>query len=108
VVGVDIVDIARITAAVEKHGDKFLEKVFTENEIAYAKGKRHMGETLAGRFAAKEAFIKAQGRGIPWKEIEVCRDGNRPFITYEGKRYNGVSISHERAYAIAMVVIEKA
>ena len=106
-VGVDIVDIARITAAVEKHGDKFLEKVFTEQEIAYARTKRRMGETLAGRFAAKEAFIKAQGRAIPWKEIEIHREGNRPFIVYKGNRFDSVSISHERAYAVAVVTIEE-
>ncbi len=105
-VGIDIVDIGRINAAIEKHGNRFLEKVFTDSELAYAKQHKKMGETLAGRFAAKEAFIKAQGRAISWKEIEVGRsDDGKPHITYQERRYDSVSISHERAYAVAVVII---
>jgi len=105
-IGIDIVDISRIKANIDKHGVRFLEKVFTESEIAYARGKRKMEETLAGRFAAKEAFMKASGMWLPWKDIEVQREGDRPFISFRGKRYNGVSISHERAYAMAVVTID--
>ena len=102
-IGIDIVDIARITRAAERYGDHFLEKVFPPNEIRYAKGKRRIGETLAGHFAAKEAFIKAMGRGLPWKDIEVHHEEGRPFIRFQNKRYDNVSISHERTYAVSVV-----
>src|SRR5512136_1564752 len=102
-IGIDIVDIARMTKTVERYGDRFLEKVFTAKEIKYAKGKRRIGETLAGHFAAKEAFIKAMGKSLPWKDIEVHHEDSRPFIRFHEKRYDGVSISHERAYAVSVV-----
>lgn len=105
-IGIDIVDISRIKAMIEKHGARFLDRVFTETEIGYARGKRRMEETLAGRFAAKEAFMKANGTWLPWKDIEVQREDGRPFISFRGKRYNGLSISHERAYAVAVVTID--
>lgn len=104
-IGIDIVDVARITRAIERYGDHFLDKVFTAEEIAYAKKKRRMEETLAGHFAAKEAFIKAMGRGLPWKDMEVCHEEDRPFILFQGKRYDNVSISHEHAYAVSAVCI---
>jgi holo-[acyl-carrier protein] synthase len=105
-IGIDIVDIARITRAVERYGDHFLEKIFTANEIRYAKGKRRAGETLAGHFAAKEAFIKAMGKSLPWKDIEVYHEDGKPFIRFQNKRYDGVSISHERTYAVAIATID--
>jgi holo-[acyl-carrier protein] synthase len=105
-IGIDIVDIARITKAIERYGDRFLEKVFTANEIKYAKGKRRIGETLAGHFAAKEAFIKAVGKSLPWKDIEVHHEEGKPYIMFQGERYNGVSISHERTYAVAIATID--
>ncbi|MBA4390844.1 MAG: holo-[acyl-carrier-protein] synthase [Syntrophus sp. (in: bacteria)] len=104
-IGIDIVDISRIKAIIDKHGARFLNRVFTETEIGYARAKRSMEETLAGRFAAKEAFMKASGMWLPWKDIEVQREDGRPFISFRGKRYNGLSISHERAYAVAVVMI---
>jgi holo-[acyl-carrier protein] synthase len=58
-IGIDIVDISRIEALAAKHGERFLQRVFTEGEISYARGKRRCSESLAGRFAAKEAFMKA-------------------------------------------------
>jgi holo-[acyl-carrier protein] synthase len=105
-IGIDIVDISRIKANIDKYGERFLNRVFTETEITYARGKRRMEENLAGRFAAKEAFMKASGMWLPWKDIEVQREGDRPFISFRGKRYDGLSISHERAYAVAVVTID--
>ena len=104
-IGIDIVDIGRITKAVERYGERFLDRVFTAHEISYAKGKRRIGETLAGHFAAKEAFIKAVGKSLLWKDIEVHHEGGKPFIRFQGKRYDGVSISHERNYAVSVVNI---
>jgi holo-[acyl-carrier protein] synthase len=104
-VGVDIVDVSRIAEIIRKYGDKFLERVFTDEERAYVKKGRRMNESFAGRFAAKEAFMKANGRMLPWREINVLQVRGRPFIQYHGRDYDGVSISHERTYAVSVVVI---
>ena len=104
-VGVDIVEVARIDEAVGRFGDRFLSRVFTDEEIRYAKGKKSVCQTLAGRFAAKEAFIKAFGQGLAWKEINVSEGGGKPFILFRGTRYDGISISHEKAYAVSVVII---
>jgi holo-[acyl-carrier protein] synthase len=105
-IGIDIVDVSRIGRLREKYGRTFLEKVFTENEISYATRKKRADESLAARFAAKEAFMKANGRRLPWKAIEICSGENgRPFILFEGRRFDGVSLSHERSYATAVVTI---
>lgn len=106
-VGIDIVDIARIGNMLERYGERFLNKVFTDEEIRYAQGKRRVRESLAGRFAAKEAFMKAMGRRLSWKEIEISQVDGRPHICYKETLYKGVSISHERAYAVSMVVIDE-
>lgn len=102
-IGIDIVDVTRIGKALERHGERFLAKVFTPSEIAYARSKKRMEESLAGRFAAKEAFMKARGERLDWKDIEVSSKGGKPYITYKGNRYDGVSISHERSYAVSVV-----
>jgi holo-[acyl-carrier-protein] synthase len=103
-VGIDIVDIARIGGVLERHGERFLEKVFAPSEIARAREKRQPQEYLAGRFAAKEAFMKARGGRLPWRDIQVMSEKGRPFIVFRGKRYDGVSISHERSYAVSVVI----
>ncbi len=105
--GIDIVEVARIERLREVYGDAFLRKVFTAQEAAYAAGKKRWAESLAGRFAVKEAFMKAWGRRLPWKDIEVRSDekGN-PFVVFRGVRYDEVSISHERNFAVAVVRVE--
>jgi holo-[acyl-carrier protein] synthase len=106
-VGIDIVEVARIGRLKDLYGPKFLNKVFTDDEIRYAEGKKRADESLAGRFAAKEAFMKAKGRRLPWKSVEICSGGlGKPFILFEGARFDGVSISHERAFAVSAVVID--
>ncbi|MGD0231272.1 MAG: holo-ACP synthase [Syntrophorhabdales bacterium] len=105
-IGIDIVDVARIERLRAAYGDRFLRKVFTAPEIAYASLRRRPAESLAGRFAAKEAFMKAWGARLPFSGIEVRPDrAGRPFIVFEGERYDEVSISHERAYAVSVVRI---
>jgi holo-[acyl-carrier protein] synthase len=104
-VGIDIVEISRITGMLERYGERFLNKVFTEEEIRYAQRKKRIQESLAGRFAAKEAFMKAVEKRLSWKAIEVSQVDARPYIRYEDTLYRGVSISHERAYAVSVVVI---
>ena len=105
-IGIDIVDVSRIDAMRHRHGEHFLKKVFTDWEITYAGRKRRSSETLAGRFAAKEAFMKAFGRRLPWREIEVlAASSGQPYIFFRGTRYSNVTISHEKAYAVAAVTL---
>jgi holo-[acyl-carrier protein] synthase len=106
-VGIDIVEVSRIADMVERFGTRFVDKVFTPAEAAYAAGRRRMPESLAGRFAAKEAFMKALGRKMPWQDVEVVMRDGKPSILCCGRPYGGVSISHERDYAVAMVVMEE-
>ena len=118
-IGVDIIKIARMKAAVERWGGRFLRRVFTESEIAYAYGKKDPYLSLAVRFAAKEALIKAIGSETPVSltDIEVMNYGSgRPFIKVNGglKTFFGerslrtahLSLSHEREYGVACVVVE--
>ena len=76
--GSDLIEIARIGASIERFGARFLERVFTAEEIAYCRTKKDAAESFAARFAAKEAGAKALGtgisRGIAWVEIEVRRE----------------------------------
>ena len=113
--GVDLIEIARIEEVVARHGKHYLERVFTPAELEYC-GKR--AESLAGRFAAKEAVAKALGSGIgdvSWKEIEILGDEqNAPRLKLygaaEGKAKElgltswSVSISHSQSHSVALVV----
>jgi holo-[acyl-carrier protein] synthase len=103
--GIDIVEVSRIEKLMRRYDKRFLEKVFTVAEIAYANQRRRPAEPLAGRFAAKEAFMKAMGRKLPWTDIEITMEGTKPSVTYDGCLYEAVSISHEREYAVAVVVL---
>ncbi|MSP79231.1 MAG: holo-[acyl-carrier-protein] synthase [Dehalococcoidia bacterium] len=117
--GVDIVEVLRIEEAAKRWGTRFLQRIYTPGEIAYARGR---GPQLAGRFAAKEAGMKALGtgvKGVGWKEIEVVRiRGGAPTLQLHGRAAErakrlglqnfSISISHSREYAIAVVVAEVA
>lgn len=109
-VGIDIVDVERIKRLHERHGDHFLGRVFTSNEIQYAfaaRGDRRY-ERLAARFAAKEAVIKALGHAFPLRSIEVKNSpSGMPIVTcaLAGKRIEA-SLSHTDKLAIAYVLIE--
>jgi len=111
-IGVDIVKKDRISFLIERYGGRFLKKVFSDDEIAYCMSKKERAECFAGRFAAKEAFIKAKGgvEGLILKKIEILNDTRgRPYLRVYGKEYPphkiGLSISHEKDYAIAVCVI---
>ena len=113
--GIDIIEIDRIQDVLSQYGDRFLNKIFTPDEIQYCRGR---SPNLAGRFAAKEATMKALKtgtRGVSWKDIEVIRASNgAPSI----KLYNralarseslgvsslSISFSHSRDYAVASVI----
>lgn len=120
--GVDIVEVARIAAALERHGERFLRRLFTPGEIAYAaSGSADRTRRLAARFAAKEATLKALGTGLrqaTWLDIEVVRDDlGKPTLNLSGQlaqlaAAQGVtrlhlSLSHCKEYAIAQVVAEQ-
>ncbi len=90
-VGVDIVDILRVERLVKEYGDRFVERVFTSRESAYAgRSKAKASERFAGRFAVKEAVMKLLGTGkslgILWRDVETLRgDGGKPEIVLHGK-----------------------
>jgi holo-[acyl-carrier protein] synthase len=119
--GIDLVEIHRIRETVDRHGQRFLNKVYTAAEQAYCLRKRNAAESLAARFAAKEAGAKALGtgmsRGVTWLEIEIVREpGGRPSLSFHGRaaemasrlnaRRTALSITHGRDLAIASVLIE--
>ena len=119
-IGIDIVKVERMRKAVERWGERFLRRVFTEEEIAYAYGKTEPWLSLSVRFAAKEALIKAIGSEIPvtLTDIEVTNSpGGSPSFRMKGAVKNffeekaimtaHLSLSHERDYGVACVVLEK-
>ena len=114
-VGVDIVELARVERAVQRHGHRFLRRVYTEAELAYCRGDV---ARLAARWAAKEAMSKALGtgwRGIEWRELEVVREpSGRPTVALHGRaqaiaenlglKQWELSLSHSESCAIAFVI----
>lgn len=107
-IGVDIVEVERIKKAIETNKG-FKEKIFTKLEIEYCDRRKNKFESYAGRFAAKEAFVKAMGTGfrnIYFLDIQVINDDlGKPILQYKNINAN-LSISHEKHYAVAMVIIE--
>jgi len=119
--GIDLVEIARIQQSVARFGPRFLDRVFTAPEQAYCLRKRNAAESLAARFAAKEAAAKALGtgisRGVNWLEIEVIREpGGRPSIRFHGRAaeiagkmevvHVALSLTHTASLAMANVILE--
>lgn len=117
--GTDIVEIVRIGRMIERHGELFLHRVYTEGEIRYCQRRRESYQHFAGRWAAKEAVMKTLGtgwtRGVGWLDIEVCtRKSGQPTVTLSGgagelaERLGIhevlISISHCRAYATATAI----
>lgn len=119
--GVDITEVERIQAAIEKHGDTFLRRLYTQGERVYCEQFRNKYERYAGRFAAKEAAMKALGtgwrRGVKWVDFEVVREpSGRPTITLGGEakkiaermgvKHISLSITHTASQALAQVIFE--
>jgi len=104
-VGIDIVKISRIENILKSNEKHFLKRLFTEKEILYAEGFLNKAERLAGRFAAKEAIIKATGKKIPMNKIEILN--NKEGMPYSNIPGIKLSISHEKEYAIAIALYEE-
>ena len=111
--GVDITEVGRIRRAVEKWGEDFLKRIFTNVEIKNAKAKTSFYQHLAGRFAAKEAIFKAVGDNqLSWQDLQIHNDQEgKPvciFLNGKGKDINvHISISHVKTYAVANAVVTK-
>jgi holo-[acyl-carrier protein] synthase len=117
--GLDATDIDRIAKTIEEYGDRFLRRVFTDGEIAYAMRRRVPAIHFAGRFAAKEAAMKALGtghsRGVLWRDVEVVRRGGPPQLALHGGaarhfeaiggRRSLLTITHSETLALAEVLI---
>ena len=119
--GIDVAEVPRIAESIQRFGDRFLRRVFTEGEMKYCDSKANRVERYAARFAAKEAAMKALGtgwnRGVRWRDIEVVRQaGSRPTIQFHGTaaefatrlnaRNVALSLSHTAEQAIASVILE--
>ncbi len=119
--GVDLCEVPRIEAAIARYGRRFLERIFTPKEIAYADSKANRSERYAARFAAKEAGMKALGTGwrggIAWRDFEVANlSSGRPTLQFHGRaaeiaaklgvHHVALSITHTKEQALAMVILE--
>ena len=117
--GIDATDIPRIVSTIERYGQRFLQRIFTEGEIAYCMRRREPAIHFAGRFASKEAAMKALGtghtQGVLWRDVEVVRRGGPPQLQLHGGaarkfaaiggRSSLLTITHSDALAIAQVLI---
>jgi holo-[acyl-carrier protein] synthase len=119
--GIDVVEVPRVAAALQRFGRRFVERIFTEDEIRYCESKANRAERYAARFAAKEAGMKALGtgwnHGVRWRDLEVQRArGGRPTLVLSGKAAEfakqlgaartQISLTHTAAEAIAHVILE--
>ena len=120
-IGIDVAEVKRIRAVIESQGERFLRRVFTLDEVAYCEQFKNKYERYAGRFAAKEAGMKALGtgwsRGVRWVDVEVVRQrGGRPTLELKGEarkiadglgvKHVALSITHTVEQAIAQVIFE--
>ena len=119
--GVDIAEVSRVRSAIERHGETFLRRLFTPKEREYCEQFKNKYERYAGRFAAKEAGMKALGtgwrRGVRWVDLEVVREkGGRPTLALAGEAAKiagqlgvkriAMSITHTKDQALAQVIFE--
>ncbi len=117
--GIDLVDFPRIEGMIKQHGERFLGRIFTSSERAYADANKNGAEKLAGRFAAKEAILKLMGTGwrgkIAWTDIEIVNNAaGQPEVTLCGEveriagklgiKHISISITHTANFAIASAV----
>ncbi len=119
-IGIDLEDVSRVKAAIERWGDRFLNRIYTPDEIAYCRRKgAEAFHSFTARFCAKEAAMKALGtgwkRGVRWVDLEVVRKpGQAPKMALHGRsgeladgRRFLVSLTHTRTQAMAVVIAER-
>jgi holo-[acyl-carrier protein] synthase len=119
--GIDIAEVPRVAQAIERFGERFLRRIFTEEEMSYCDSKANRVERYAARFAAKEAAMKALGtgwnHGVRWRDCEVARmPGGRPTLKFHGKAAEfaarlgtkniALSLTHTKEQAMAQVILE--
>ena len=119
--GIDIAEVPRIRQSIERFGERFLQRIFTDGERRYCDSKANRAERYAARVAAKEAAMKALGtgwnHGVRWRDCEVARmPGGRPTINFHGTaaefaarlgvKHAALSLSHTAEQAIAQVILE--
>jgi len=120
-IGTDIIECLRIAQMIERHGELFITRVYTPHEIQYCQTRKQATQHFAGRWAAKEAVLKALGtgwrKGISWRDVEVRNEpGGRPTIVLRGGARDvleargietmHISISHCRSHATAYAIAE--
>ncbi len=120
--GTDLAEVERIQQSIDRYGERFLNRVYTQAEIAYSMRKKNSAERLAARFAAKEAGMKAIGtgwrRGVTWKDFEVVNEpSGRPTLRLsgvaaqiaqkQGAQQISLSLTHTAAMAMAVVILER-
>ena len=117
--GFDATDIDRVAEVIERYGERFLHRIFTDGEVAYCTRRRVPAIHFAGRFAAKEAAMKALGTGhslgVVWRDIEVLRPGGPPRLQFHGgaaRRFAAIggqssllTITHSDELAMAQVLL---
>jgi holo-[acyl-carrier protein] synthase len=117
--GLDATEIPRIAALIERYGERFIRRLFTDGEVAYCNRRRTPAIHFAGRFAAKEAGMKALGTGhsqeVLWRDIEIVRRGGPPQLQFHGgaarrfaamgARSSLLTITHTEALALAQVLL---
>jgi holo-[acyl-carrier protein] synthase len=117
-IGTDLIEVSRVARAYGRFGDRFLERLFTPEERKYCMARIDFACALAGRFAAKEAVVKALSptalMGLPYRDVAIRADGNRPKVKLTGvaaalAAERGVedvmvTISHEKGYAVAFAL----
>ena len=119
--GIDLAEVDRIQASIERHGDRFIKRIYTPNEIAYVERKANRFQRYAARFAAKEAGMKAIGtgwrRGVTWQDFEVANlPSGQPTLKLHGKaaqyaaelgvKHISLSLTHTAANGMAFVILE--
>ncbi len=120
-IGIDIIEVARITASLERFGERFGQRILLPDEQAYCLSHKHPAPFVAARFAAKEAISKAFGTGIGaqlgWQDMEIShKESGEPFVILHGKgeelfkarraKNLHVSISHTQTYAAVVAILE--
>ncbi len=120
-IGIDLCDTNRVRSLLDRYGERFVDRVFTESERGYCRNDRRRHECLGGRFAAKEAALKAIGtglsQGIRWKDVELVTSERQPpriewhgraaeIAAERGMKTCHVTITHDGGMAVAVVILE--